>query len=221
MQVNENTATPREKVAASRSASHALGQTRILAIFFTVCCIAAPLLMGLASFDMGELKTYGAFGGALNMYGVTVWIGAILGMAWLLWSHAPRLALLTASLGIIGCVGGSNFVMAAMFRTKLMTAGVQPDLLWFTGSDMSTGGMLVSVAMGPWFPLALIVFGIALSRFKIIPLWLGVLLCLGGLCFPLGRIPGDPIFTHTADVLLVAAMAVLGWRYMRTAQEHV
>lgn len=217
MEAIEKQAKTQEPVTAHHSAQ-ASAQKRMLAIFFTGCCIAAPLLMGLASFDMGELKTYVSFGGVLNMYGLTIWIGEIVGMAWLLWPHAPRLALITASLGVIGCIGGSNFVLAAMFRRALMTAGVDQELLWLTSGNMSTAGALVSASMGLWFPLALILFGIGLMRFKVIRFRLGALLVAGGICFPLGRIPGNLLFVHAADALLFAATAVLGWSYMRTAQ---
>jgi hypothetical protein len=139
-------------------------------------------------------------------------------MAWLLWQHAPRLALVTASLGIIGCVGGTNFLVTSIYRSVLLTAGLQQEeLLWLAASNMATASLLVTVAMGPWFPLALIIFGIGLMRFKVIPVWLGFLLTAGGICFPLGRIPGDPLFFHIADALLLVTMSVLGWRYMRKA----
>lgn len=219
METINNIEAAQGKMSANNTTAQAMSRERMLAVFFTFCCIAAPILMGLASFDMGELKTYRSFGGVFNMYGMTIWIGAIVGMTWLLLSRAPRLALVTACLGIIGCVGGSNFVMAAMFRAKLMAAGVDQELLWFTGSNMSTSGLLVSGVMGTWFPVALIIFGIGLMRFKIIPSWLGIMLSVAGVCFPLGRIPGDPVFMHIADILLVAAMSILGWKYMRTAHK--
>jgi hypothetical protein len=196
----------------------AVSKNRLLAGFFTVCFILAPLLTGLASFDLGELKTYPSYGGVLNTYGLTICIGSILGMAWLLWQRAPRFSLIVASLGIIGCVGGSNFVLAAMFRTRLLEAGVDQNLLWFTGSNMELSGLLVSAAMGLWFPVSIIIFGIGLMRYKVVPVWLGVLISVAGICFPAGRVPGDPIFTHAADALLIIAMTVLGLKYMRTAK---
>ncbi len=196
----------------------AVSKNRLLAGFFTVCCILAPVLTGIASFDLGELKTYPSYGGVLNTYSLTIWIGSILGMAWLLWQRAPRFALIVACLGIIGCMGGSNFVIAAMFRTRLLEAGVDQNLLWFTGSNMQTSSFLVSAAMGLWFPISLIIFGIGLMRYKVIPVWLGVLLSVAGICFPVGRVPGDPILTHAADALLIIAMSVLALKYMRTAK---
>lgn len=41
---------PAQRVTV-RDSARASGQNRMLAMFFTVCCLAAPLLMGLASFD--------------------------------------------------------------------------------------------------------------------------------------------------------------------------
>ena len=186
---------------------------------FTVCFIAAPLLMGLASFDYGEYKSIGSIGGVLNTYGITIWIGSLLGMAWLLWQKAPRFASIMAGLGIIGCVGGSNFILVAMIRRKLLIDGVNHELLWLTKGNMASANMIASAAMGMWFPITLILFGIGFIRFKLIPSWLGALICIMGIFFPLGRIPGNPIIIHLTDILMFTVMSIFSWKFMRTVQQ--
>ena len=71
---------------------------------------------------------------------------------------------------------------------------------------------------GPLFPLSLLVLGINLIRSKSIEWWVGVLICLSAIVFPLSRIPRIPFIAHFANALLLIPMLYIGWHFLNN--EH-
>ena len=58
--------------------------------------------------------------------------------------------------------------------------------------------------IGLFFPLGLIVLGLALFRWRPVNRWLGMLLAMGGVLFPLGRAVGIQWAILACDVVLAS-----------------
>jgi hypothetical protein len=68
----------------------------------------------------------------------------------------------------------------------------------------------------PAFPLGLAALGIALAWSRLAPLWLGGLLVLAGVAFPLTRITRTAAIAHAVDLLILVVFVTLALLYTRT-----
>jgi hypothetical protein len=62
---------------------------------------------------------------------------------------------------------------------------------------------------GPAFPLSLLFLGIMLIIRKIVPVYVGVLIALGGVAFPVSRIIRIDWIAHISDLLLLSAVIIV------------
>jgi hypothetical protein len=178
-----------------------------------VCLIVAPLMVAVSSafrFDEGTL--YAA--GLAQMYGAYLFIPAILGLTALLRERAPRLAVFGGLTGILGYVGGINFATFDLYTWAARAAG----------ADDATVRAIIGVAEnqllpvlnipGITGPLTLLALGIGLFRTGVVPKWVAVLLGIGAIAFPLGRVPEIQLLLHLSDLLLFIPLAWIGFRYL-------
>ena len=70
------------------------------------------------------------------------------------------------------------------------------------------------VIPGILFPLGLVATGITLMIARPIPRWMGVLLAIGAVLFPIGRIGHFEWALWSCDVILAAACAAIGWQIL-------
>jgi hypothetical protein len=94
----------------------------------------------------------------------------------------------------------------------LSVFGISHDTYLSIVADHSLSFNLLLFWPGPLFPLSLLVLGVNLSRRKVIPLWTGILICLGALAFPVSRISRIEMVAHLSDLLLAIPVAHLGLR---------
>ena len=64
---------------------------------------------------------------------------------------------------------------------------------------------------GLLLPIGLLGIGVMLARTKTAPSWAPVAPTVGGVLFPVGRIPGIEAIAVVSDVVLVLALAGIGW----------
>jgi hypothetical protein len=67
---------------------------------------------------------------------------------------------------------------------------------------------------GPAFPLTLAVLGIMIARTRVAPAWTGIMLALGGLMFPVARIPRIEAVAHAVDLLMLIPAVVVASHLM-------
>jgi hypothetical protein len=68
--------------------------------------------------------------------------------------------------------------------------------------------------VGLFFPAGLITLGIALFYWRPVNRWLGLLLALGGVLFPIGRAAGVAPAVVACDIVLATAFASIGWQIL-------
>ncbi|HEX6085228.1 MAG TPA: hypothetical protein VF266_11925, partial [Thermoanaerobaculia bacterium] len=127
-------------------------------------------------------------------------IGAVFGITQLVRRHADRLGLTGAALALLGAIVGARI----MLLVQLRALGKQDPVELLQTAPIVWASV---VPIGLMYPIGLILLGIALfrSRYRAI----GMLLAIGGLCFPAGRIAGIVPALYLSDGLLAIAYAWL------------
>jgi hypothetical protein len=176
-----------------------------------ISLIVAPLLQFVSSFfwKNGE---YSVTGGTLLIFSLIFWIAALMGLFSLLQEKTPVYAAWGLLIAIYGCISGVNFGFVGVF-TSIMDISHESYLEGFSKYPVTAGLLLFQ--SGPLFPLSLLVLSIMLIRYKTVPLWVGLLIGLGAIAFPLSRIPRIALLAHLTDLLLLLPLSYLGWTFLR------
>ncbi len=83
---------------------------------------------------------------------------------------------------------------------------------------------LIFFAIGPAFPLSILLLGINLYRKKLASRWVAVLLVIAALCFPPSRISRMEELMHLCDLLLFIPLVAIGFDFLKktkAAEEQV
>jgi len=173
--------------------------------------IIAPVMFGASTFfwQNGE---YGVVAATLIAVASIFWIPATTALFGLLRTKMPIYYSLGLFVAIYGaCMGGIAFALLGYF-TQLFHISHEAYVSTLAKYPVSSG-ILIFWA-GPLFPLSLLVLGINLIRKKAIANWLGFLICLGAIAFPLGRIFRIELIAHFTDLLFAIPFILIGWRFI-------
>lgn len=178
----------------------------------TLSLVTGPLLAAVATF-FWEGDRYGVTASVLLAFSTVAWIYGLLGLwervaAWRPWFGGVGIVLALA-----GFLGGMAFSFQGFFEELY---GVSKTGSLDAAAEHPAASALVLWLPGPAFPLGLCALGIALARARLASSWLGGLLVLSGVCFPLSRITRSEPIAHLADLLILAAFTVIAVAYLRT-----
>ena len=180
--------------------------------------IIASVLLVISTFfwQGGEV---GITGGTIQVFSCIFWLPGLFGLLSLLRPAMPRLAAWMSIAATIACIGGNNWGMDGLFFQvyRELGASATHETVYAT---MGPAAILTLQFPGLFFPLTLIVTGIALFRSKRVPAWCGLCLAIGGLAFPISRIPRIETLAHLADLLLFIPALVLGLRMMGSMRDE-
>lgn len=179
------------------------------------CLMIAPLLFGASTFFWKDGE-YGVTGGTVLFLSMVFWIPALIGLFDLLKSAMPRYSSIGFLIALYGCVSGVGFAIVGIF---LEAFDISHETYLSKASEHSLAFNLLLFWPGPLFPLSILVLGVNLLRRKILPGWIGILLCLGAIAFPLSRIPRIELIAHIADLLLLVPLVHIGKRYFLSGME--
>lgn len=130
-----------------------------------------------------------------------------------------RAALIGAVLTIAGWTAGCRIMALGQLESLLQTGvtGLPADTL----DRMVSAAPIVFVSIVPvgiLFPLGLIVLGATLFIAAPVSRWIGVLLIIGGVLFPLGRAVHVGWAYWACDLILGVTFLLLAWRDLRHAR---
>jgi len=183
------------------------------------CCIALAVFFLANPFLRWGVRGEAASTGQIALMGfiapvhVALMIGAVLGITQVLRRKADRTGLIGAALAIMGWVIGSRIMVVGQLQALLANGvpGVPADAL----GKMFQHAPLVFVSIIPvglLFPIGLIVLGITIFVVRPVNRWIGALLAIGGVLFPLGRAVGHEWAIVSCDVVLATTFALIGWQ---------
>ena len=171
--------------------------------------IAAPVLLlastlaYVASDGLGDDPA----GGAIQVYAAVAFALAIFGITGRLEASVPRIATALTVAGMVGVAGATGFGHDSIVFSYNPVAALSEQESAAAGLSLFLPGIL--------FPLALAALGVACAKTQVGPRWAGVLLALGGLCFPVSRIGEIPALALAADGLIAAGMVPIGLAALR------
>jgi hypothetical protein len=176
------------------------------------CLIVAPLLMLTGNLLRFALDSAYLWHPTLNIIAMGLYVPAILGLKHLLRFRAPRIAVYVCNLAMILAVIGLSVLWG-----RLISRAALPDEAAALVIQKALFGTLVlfpMIALLYWLFRAVIGFG--LWRAKIVPAWVGLLMALGSLMFPIANIGFDhiPAVIHLTDLSLLIADGWIGWKIL-------
>lgn len=153
--------------------------------------------------------------GFASLIHMTLAVGAVIGITQLLRGKADRIGLTGGALVILGWAVGTRILLLGQFESLLERGvdGVPANALRLMFEAAPIVYMSV-VPVGLLYPIGLITLGIALAATAPIPRWIGVLLAAGGVLFPIGRIFQLTWAFVSCDLILGAALALIGWQIL-------
>jgi hypothetical protein len=172
------------------------------------CLLAAPLLQAASTFFWRD-GYQGVNAGALILLASVCWVVGLSGLYRALESQAPRFSAIAWPVAAYGCLGGASFGIQGLCE-QLM--GVDHSEAVRRLEAYPAAAFVAFWVAGPLFPLSVLALGIALTRTRMVPAAVGILLCLGAVSFPLSRIPRESLVAHAADLLLLVPFAWLAFR---------
>lgn len=176
----------------------------------------APALFAVSTFfwvrTNGRVE-YGAIGGAIIAIATVFWIPAFMGLFALLKDRMPRYATWGLLVAVYGCLSGVAFGLEGLFAEAFR---ISHDVRRAAWAAFPTAFNLTFFWPGPLFPLSLLILGAMLMRTRSLPLWAGVLICLGAIAFPVSRIPRIALLAHAADALMLVPLLYTGLGFLKS-----
>lgn len=167
--------------------------------------ILAPALLLISSIVYSRTDGLGAGvpGGIVQVLAFMCFSLVVIRLTTLL-SDSPKVATALLVVGVVGVAGGVGY-------------GVNAYAVGVTDVDMNELAGAAGTALqaaGIFFPLTFIGFGIALLLTKTVPAPVALAVVVGGVLFPLSRIPGIDALAFVCDATLLVALtgvAVTTW----------
>lgn len=163
-----------------------------------------------------------ALKGFLTLLLMPALVGSVIAITQLLRGKADRAGLIGGVMTIMGFTAGVRINVLGQLGALLQSgaSGLPADTL----EKLLTGAPIVWVSIVPvglLFPLGLITLGLAIAAVRPIPRFIGVLLAVGGVLFPVGRAVGEEWAFLACDLILAAAFAGIAWQVLARSSEDV
>jgi hypothetical protein len=179
-----------------------------------VCAILAPLILlaGDLVLIIGERR----FEWTIVLWlSFILFVPAIFGLTYVAFGRGNKLALVGGASAFFGAMAGAS--MQVLFRVYAVLeetgASQAVELLQKTMKLIATTQMV-----GIFFPIGLILLSISLYSNRIFNRLIPLLLTVGAILFPIGRIGGFAIAVIGSGMVLIAAFGIIGWQIINTVE---
>jgi hypothetical protein len=151
--------------------------------------------------------------GFLAVLHVGLTIAAVFGITQLVRRKADRLGLAGAALTLLGATVGARIMVLLQLK---QLADTDPAAM-ATLSKLLGSALIVWVSIIPiglMYPIGLITLGAALLVARPVNRWIGVLLVIGGVLFPIGRAVGVVPAVYASDAIMAITYGFLSWEIL-------
>ena len=184
-------------------------ETRFSMNTWRFAMVAAPLLIGVSQF-FTQNGLVAATAGWLQVLSFTFWIVAFYGMFIKTHGAFPRYSTIGFLIAVYACIGGAGFGFDGIY-TEAMSIASMIDARAFHAEVGFP--LIVSLFLpGALFPLTLVFAGILLIRSKQVTIWMGVLLIVAAIGFPLSRMPRIELLSHIDNALLLVSHILIAFQ---------
>jgi hypothetical protein len=172
--------------------------------------ILGPALQAAGTFFWQD-GVQGISAAAIGVVSILAWIVGLMATFRSIEVRVPRYAAVGLPIAIYGALAGVTFGVQGMYEELF---GVSHDEAVRLLEPHPLAASVVFWLAGPAFPATLFALGVVLARIRVVPVPVGVLICLGAAAFPMSRIPREALIAHLADLLLLLPFLYLGVRMM-------
>lgn len=180
--------------------------------FWAISLVLGQLLLSLTSFFWNGNGRYSINSGTLMDISMVFWVFGFIGLFEVIKVKAPIYARLGLFYAIYGAFGGVAFALEGVYSEIFNVSdkiGVKAHQLYPIQMN------ILLFWSGPAFPLSLLFLGIAYIRLKSFTWWVGLLLALGAVVFPLSRIMRTEWIAHISDLLLLIPVCVIAYSFWK------
>ena len=175
-----------------------------------ICSILAPVI--LLTGDLLMVAADMRFEWTIALWlAFVLFVPAIFGLTFLLFNDGSRLALVGGLCAFFGAMAGAS--MQVLFRVYAVLnergADQAIELLRDTFKLIATTQMI-----GIFFPVGLILLAVSVYQSNVFNRMTSLLLLLGAVLFPVGRIGGFAFAVLGSGIFLLAAFAFIGWQIL-------
>ena len=153
----------------------------------------------------------GELGGTLQLWAMIGFALAAVALTRGFADVAPRPSTVLLAIGLAGAAGGVAYGIDSIQAAVYDNASIQDSGRAVAPLALQIPGLL--------FPVGLLGTGVMLFRTGAAPAWAAALLVVGGLLFPLSRIPGISGLALVGDGLLVVALGAIGLAMFRESED--
>lgn len=174
--------------------------------FRAICLVLGQLIVTISSFFWQENGRHTINGSVLVFFSMLFLSIGFIGLFDLLKQKLPLYSRLGFLYAMYGIFGGTAFAFEGLYSDIFNISdkiGVEAARLYPVQMN------LVLFWSGPAFPLSLLILGIVLARTKTVKWWVGTLLSLGGITFPISRILRIEWLAHLNDILLLGVFYII------------
>jgi len=173
------------------------------------------MLDGLMTGMFAPSQTMIALAGYKAVLNAVLMIATVFGISQLLRARADWIGLLGGAFGLIGWTASARIGVLIQLSalTESGVAAVSPNLSEVLMQSAPAVWTSI-VPIGIFFPIGLLTLGLALAWARPVHWWIGLLLALGGILFPIGRAAGQVWAIIACDIVLGAAFALIGWQIL-------
>jgi hypothetical protein len=179
-----------------------------------LCLMAAPLCL-LISSSMGissESMTYPKY--VFGKAGIALFVFAIFALVQMLRPQMEKLAIIGGGMAIIGAISGTTLISFLYYYNQSQGIGFDAAALQQSNNLLKQVYMtMVFVPLpGLFFPIGLVMLSVGLFIKKVIPRSAAVILAVGAITFPMGRIPQNGTIFIITDALFLISLAPVAWQ---------
>jgi hypothetical protein len=172
-----------------------------------ICAILAPLV--LLAGDLLLIIGQRRFEWTIVLWlSFVLFVPAIFGLTYITYDSGNKLGLMGGASAFFGAMAGASMQILFRVYAVLDDAGVgqATELLQKTMKLIATTQMI-----GIFFPIGLILLSISIYSNRIFNRLIPLLLTIGAILFPIGRIGGFAIAVIGSGMFLTAAFGLIGW----------
>lgn len=181
------------------------------------CLLAAPALL-LAGDALRYWPDAERAGLVISKLSVALFVGAALGVVGLTRGRADGAGLLGGALAVVGCLAGSGIVTAGAIIQSLNDAALGEAAEQAVRASMLKSGVFGYIFLYPLpglaFPVGFIVLAYALWRSRAASTAAALLVALGALLFPVGRIGNVEAAVFGSGLAFTLGMALVALRLL-------
>ncbi|MFN8344562.1 MAG: hypothetical protein U0X91_06150 [Spirosomataceae bacterium] len=178
--------------------------------FWAISLVLGQLLLAATSFFWKSNGRYSVNGGTLMELSMLFWAIGMMGLFDVLKEKTPFYARLGLLYAMYGIFGGVAFAFEGVYSEIFNVSdkiGAEAHQLFSTQMN------ILLFWSGPAFPLSLLILGIVYIRTKSFSRWVGALMALGAVAFPLSRISRTLWIAHLSDLLLLLPVCLIAYSF--------